>query len=249
MKITSLVRVNHMKDSVAFYTGVLDFTVDGSWPDFSDPAFCVLRREDAELYLSSHRGDGVFGNVVSLMVPELDALFAEYVRRGLDPSKKSESPVHQGPIDQSWGTREFYVSDPDGNTLRYIENKHENGRGSSRTAQCLPFLRVPDVGSTVDWYKQIGFVCLATHEEPGCGLDWALMDWRGAQFMLYPEGQTTRDKKDAGLYFVVDSIDSIVDTIKANAGEVEINPQTEYGKKEIVFRDVNGFQVTFGCDI
>ena len=25
------------------------------------------------------------------------------------------------PIDQSWGTREFYVDDPDGNTLRFIE--------------------------------------------------------------------------------------------------------------------------------
>ena len=29
--------------------------------------------------------------------------------------------VHEGPINQTWGTREFYVDDPDGNTLRFVE--------------------------------------------------------------------------------------------------------------------------------
>lgn len=32
-----------------------------------------------------------------------------------------ESPVHQGPIDQTWDTREFYVDDPDGNTLAFTQ--------------------------------------------------------------------------------------------------------------------------------
>ena len=41
--------------------------------------------------------------------------------RGLDPSGKPDSPVHQGPLDQTWGTREFYVDDPDGNTLRFTQ--------------------------------------------------------------------------------------------------------------------------------
>jgi hypothetical protein len=26
-------------------------------------------------------------------------------------------PVHLAPLDQTWGTREVYVDDPDGNTL------------------------------------------------------------------------------------------------------------------------------------
>jgi hypothetical protein len=34
--------------------------------------------------------------------------------------------VHAGPIDQTWGTREFYVDDPDGNTLRFTQ--HEETR-------------------------------------------------------------------------------------------------------------------------
>jgi hypothetical protein len=29
--------------------------------------------------------------------------------------------VHEGPIEQTWGTREFYVDDPDGNTLRFTQ--------------------------------------------------------------------------------------------------------------------------------
>ena len=29
--------------------------------------------------------------------------------------------LREGPIDRSWGTRELYVDDPDGNTLRFVE--------------------------------------------------------------------------------------------------------------------------------
>jgi len=30
--------------------------------------------------------------------------------------------VHEGPIDQSWGGREFYVDDPDHNKLRFTQS-------------------------------------------------------------------------------------------------------------------------------
>jgi len=95
----------------------------------------------------------------------------------------------------------------------------------------------------------IGFNCLGTHQEPGCELDWALLDWQGAKFMLYPDGSTEYSKtKDAGLYFYVEATVEITDVIKEKAEMIEINPETEYGKKEIVFKDINGFQVTFGYE-
>ncbi len=50
---------------------------------------------------------------------DVDELFKSYLARGLDTSRKAASPVHQGPVDQTWGKREFYVTDPDGNTLRF----------------------------------------------------------------------------------------------------------------------------------
>ena len=56
---------------------------------------------------------------MNLLVEDVDTLFKIYVQRGLDTSKKKESPVHQGPVNQTWGMREFYVNDPDGNTLRF----------------------------------------------------------------------------------------------------------------------------------
>ena len=63
--------------------------------------------------------DGVFGQAIVVDVPEVDALFETFRARGLVPSGKPDSPVHQGPLDQTWGTREFYADDPDGNTLRF----------------------------------------------------------------------------------------------------------------------------------
>ncbi len=116
-------------------------------------------------------------------------------------------------------------------------------------AACLSFLRVPDVLKTLQWYQSIGFTCLGTHQDPGCEMSWALLDWEGAQFMLYPEGrQNYHERKDGGLYFTVESIDRISELINDKAELIEINPKTEYGRKEIVFKDINGFQVTFGCD-
>ena len=51
---------------------------------------------------------------------DVDALFARYRARGLVIPDRPESPVHQGPLDQTWGTREWYVDDPDGNTVRFV---------------------------------------------------------------------------------------------------------------------------------
>jgi hypothetical protein len=116
-------------------------------------------------------------------------------------------------------------------------------------ATCISFLRVPDIFKTVKWYESIGFKCIGTHQEPGCELDWALLDWLGARFMLYPEGnEDYKAIKDAGLYFTVNSIDDVIKIIDEKAELIEINPRTEYGMKEIVLKDVNGFQITFACD-
>ena len=54
------------------------------------------------------------------MTEDIDALFQKFVSRGLVPLQR-DSPVHHGPVEQSWGTREFYVDDPDGNTLVFTQ--------------------------------------------------------------------------------------------------------------------------------
>jgi catechol 2,3-dioxygenase-like lactoylglutathione lyase family enzyme len=121
MAIIPTVRCRNMKASLAFYTGVLDFgRVDGD-DDVADPSFRVLARGGDLLYLSSHRGDGEFGQAVVVITDDVDAEARMFRARGLVTPGNPDAPtmVHEGPIDQTWGTREFYVDDPDGNTLRF----------------------------------------------------------------------------------------------------------------------------------
>lgn len=123
MAIIPTVRCSRMAASLAFYTQVLDFErVDGD-DDTDDPSFSVLVREGAPLFLSSHRGDGEFGQAIVVSTDDVDALFRKFRARGLRTPGNPESPqaVHEGPLDQTWGTRELYVDDPDGNTLRFTQ--------------------------------------------------------------------------------------------------------------------------------
>jgi len=54
----------------------------------------------------------VAGGVVNLIVEDGDALHAEFVGKGVR--------IDTGPVDQTWGTREMYVKDADGNSIRFI---------------------------------------------------------------------------------------------------------------------------------
>lgn len=110
-----------MAASVAFYTQVLDFRVFGVWPTEGDPAYAALVREGHELHLSSHAGDGVFGQSMVVRVADVDAVFAAIVARGFTPPDRPESPIHMGPTDQTWGTRDFVVDDPDGNRVCFSQ--------------------------------------------------------------------------------------------------------------------------------
>lgn len=121
MTLIPTVKCRDIAEAVQFYTGVLDFEHQGTWPETGDPAFAIVTRDGHELHLSSHSGDGVYGQAVAVLADDVAALFARFVEHGLDTSAKPESPVHQSPLVQSWGTTEFYADDPSGNTLRFIQ--------------------------------------------------------------------------------------------------------------------------------
>ena len=63
--------------------------------------------------------DGTPRIPIYVIVDNVDAIFKKYLDRGLVVPNRPESPVHNGPTDQTWGMREFYVDDPFGNTLRF----------------------------------------------------------------------------------------------------------------------------------
>jgi uncharacterized glyoxalase superfamily protein PhnB len=111
--------VLHVTGSVAaqeFYCDRLGFRQQFAYrPDEArpDPCYMGVIRDGVQLHLSSFAGDGVAGAVVYVAVGDVDALHAEFARKGV--------PVDTGPIDQTWGTREMYVKDSDRNSIRFVQ--------------------------------------------------------------------------------------------------------------------------------
>lgn len=123
MAIIPQIRCRRFAEAFEFYTKILDFEyVDGDDPTAADAVFCVLSRQGDLIFLSS--SDGGNRSVIAVMVDDVDAVFRKLRARGLQTPGDPDAPaqeVHQGPLDQTWGTREFYVEDPDGNSVRFTQ--------------------------------------------------------------------------------------------------------------------------------
>ena len=108
----------HVSNSAAaedFYCGRLGFHREFAHrPEGveSDPCYMGLTRDGVWLHVSSFSGDGVSGGVVNLIVEDVDALHSELIAKGVR--------IDAGPVDQTWGAREMYVKDADGNCVRFI---------------------------------------------------------------------------------------------------------------------------------
>src|SRR6185369_13813151 len=113
MNIIPIIRCKDIDKSIIFYTQVLDFEVLNTDEEFP---YRLLKREGARLDISSL--DGGIDSCVYIEVENVDDLFKKFLQSGLAISD-DKSEVHGGPIDQTWGMREFYVDDPDHNTLRF----------------------------------------------------------------------------------------------------------------------------------
>jgi len=119
MKIVPVVKCSDLEGSLRFYTEVLDFV--RKWPGYEEREMANgvvdLVRDGAELQLSRHAGDGVFGSVNRVFVDDVDERYRTFRSRGLNTALRPESPIHTAPVDQTWGLREFAVRDSDGNHL------------------------------------------------------------------------------------------------------------------------------------
>jgi catechol 2,3-dioxygenase-like lactoylglutathione lyase family enzyme len=125
MKIVPVIKSSDLRRSLHFYTEVLDF--ERKWPGHEDGEMTNgvidLVRDGAELQLSRHSGDGVFGSVNRVFVDDVDERYLTFRTRGLNTTQRPESPIHTAPVDQTWGLREFAVTDPDGNNLCFCMPK------------------------------------------------------------------------------------------------------------------------------
>ncbi|TDO28144.1 glyoxalase superfamily protein [Sediminibacterium goheungense] len=120
MKFIPLFKVHDMRKALYHYTEILDFEV--TCLDDNEHSLVVdIGHGGMEMQLTTIENDRLYGSVVYVFVDDVDTLFKKFLDRGLDISTKSDSPVHLAPINQTWGRREFYVTDDDGNTLRYCQ--------------------------------------------------------------------------------------------------------------------------------
>ena len=101
MKMVPLFYVEQRAAALDFYTRLLDFEL-APW-DSPDDIVVTLLRGGVELMLTALPTDQARAVDAVLLVDDADALFAAWTARGLDPSGRTESPAHLGPVDQSWG--------------------------------------------------------------------------------------------------------------------------------------------------
>lgn len=111
-----VLHVSSIQAAEEFYCDQLGFTrrfayrVDES---LTDPCYLGLARDGAFLHVSSFPGDAVAGGVVYLIVDDVDQLAQELKKRGM--------AIDLEPTDQTWGNREMYLEDPDGNSIRFVQ--------------------------------------------------------------------------------------------------------------------------------
>lgn len=106
--------VLHVSSSMAaeqFYCAGLGFQQRFAYrPDEgrADPCYMGLVRDGVLLHVSSFPGDGV----ANFIVDDVDALHEEFRNKGVR--------IHLEPTNQSWGNREMYLEDADGNSIRFV---------------------------------------------------------------------------------------------------------------------------------
>ena len=109
-----LLHVSDCASAIRFYCEGLGFKLHFAHravESMPDPCYVGISRDGVWLHLSSFSGDGVAGGVANIVVDDVDALYREYVAKGV--------AIDVEPVNQTWGTREMYVKDADNNCLRF----------------------------------------------------------------------------------------------------------------------------------
>ena len=113
--ITSAIPVIAVSDSARaedYYCRVLGFQKMFAYPPDApkpDPRYLGVARDGVWLHLQSYKPERAGMTDAFLWVDDVDRLHEEFSARG--------AAVQLPPTDQTWGTRETGIRDPDGNVL------------------------------------------------------------------------------------------------------------------------------------
>lgn len=113
--ITSAIPVVAVSDSTRaedYYCRVLGFAKMFAYPPDApapDPRYVGVARDGVWIHLQSYKPERAGHTDVFLWVTDVDAIHDEVSARG--------ATIQLPPTDQTWGTRETGIRDPDGNVL------------------------------------------------------------------------------------------------------------------------------------
>ena len=112
--------------------------------------------------------------------------------------------------------------------------------------KAVPMIHVPDVRATVEWYRGIGFTVVNTYDDGGSGLSFAILSFGISQVMFNQGGErSSKRRREVDLYVYTNEVDALYAELKERVEVVESPHETFYGMREFIFRDLNGFCITF----
>ena len=110
-----------------------------------------------------------------------------------------------------------------------------------------PMIHVPDVRATAAWYETIGFTLLETYDDGGEGLSFAILAAGNTRLMLNQGGRpSTAERREVELYVDAAHVDELFASLRDRVHVVAEPDDTDYGMREFIIRDPNGFWITFG---
>ena len=112
-RVVPALRITNYESSKKFYLDQLGFILE--WEHRFEPKFPVFMSvalEGMRLYLTEHSGDCQVGGLVHFVVSDVDVLHGTF--------KKRQVPITEAPNDDL-GFRNMTITDPDGNSLRFME--------------------------------------------------------------------------------------------------------------------------------
>jgi catechol 2,3-dioxygenase-like lactoylglutathione lyase family enzyme len=125
--ITSAIPVIAISDSARsedYYCRILGFQKMFAYrpdPSKSDPCYLGVARDEVWLHLQSFKPERAGMTDTFLWVDDVDRLHDEVSARG--------ALVQLPPTDQTWGTRETGIRDPDGNVLIFARKRTDPNAG------------------------------------------------------------------------------------------------------------------------
>lgn len=105
------IRISDARVSVPYYVDGLGFKK--LWEHRFQPGlpvFVAIERDGHRVFLTEHP-EASYGGMVYFYVEDVNDLARSFASAGVQ--------IGDGPTDQSWGTRELWLRDPDGNSLRF----------------------------------------------------------------------------------------------------------------------------------